>query len=306
MSIEYEEWCENNRNILPLIRKMKSSLPEQYIGFYLSRVFDREIEYQKQFEWLGNYSLDIYIPSLRLAIEYDGSYYHAERKTNDDLKTALCRSYDIFLVHIIEKEENQAKSRKRNEISYYYKKGYRNIDTAIRDLLGVINKKFDTAMRIDVDINRDQDEIISYIQEKFHKKSIAYVWPESKDYWLDDENGVTRFDVLSTDGRWIFLKCPHCGKIFQRHMKYYTHRKSFVFCECEYREIENSFNEAIVSYKETGEVVDFDGSLYSRRLYDRMSEVVDRMWNCGSKEEAELYKKLGFTSPYIDVYLSQF
>ena len=68
MSITYEEWCKVNTNIMPLVRALKSSLPEQYIGFYLQKVFGNEVEYQKQFGWLGRRSLDIYIPSLQMPI----------------------------------------------------------------------------------------------------------------------------------------------------------------------------------------------------------------------------------------------
>ena len=34
-----------------LVRSLKSSLPEQYIGFYLYKAFGNEVEYQKQFDW---------------------------------------------------------------------------------------------------------------------------------------------------------------------------------------------------------------------------------------------------------------
>lgn len=303
MSLNFQEWCEVTKDVTPLIRKMKSSLPEQYIGFYLSKVFGSEIEYQKQFDWLGNHSLDIYIPSLRLAIEYDGAYYHTTKKTTDSSKTEWCRSHGIFLIHILEKKANQEKSRKRNEVNYYFQKRYQNIDTAIFDLVTIINKRYNMSISCDVDLTRDHEEIISYVQHKFHKKSMAYIWPESEDYWLDAENESTRFDLLSTDGQWLYLKCPHCGRNFRRHMIYYSNRKSFVPCECEYQEIENSFHHAIQNYLERGAVVVLDGSLPSRRLYDRMAAVVDRMWLCKSIEEAELYKKVGFTSPYIDAYL---
>ena len=83
MSITYEEWCKVNRNITPLVRSLKSSLPEQYISFYLHKVFGNEVEYQKQFDWLGRQSLDFYIPSLQLAIEYDGVYSHRNKTFND-------------------------------------------------------------------------------------------------------------------------------------------------------------------------------------------------------------------------------
>lgn len=168
-----------------------------------------------------------------------------------------------------------------------------------------INKKCNTKIQIDVDLKRDQADIISYIQRKYYERTIAYVWPESKDYWLEEENGLTFFDVFYTDQRTFLLKCPHCSKVFYFHMRYFSNRKSLIPCECEYKEIENSFEKVIRKYKETGDVNSLDDSLHGRRLYDRMASVVNRMWKCDSKEEAEMYKKMGFESPCIDVYLSQ-
>jgi very-short-patch-repair endonuclease/predicted RNA-binding Zn-ribbon protein involved in translation (DUF1610 family) len=304
MAIDYKQWCEQNADVRSLVRALKSSMPEQYIGFYLEKAFPNKIEYQKQFDWLGNYSLDMYIPSMKLAIEYDGAYYHAKKKADDRYKTALCKANGIFVVHIIEQKVEQPKSRKRNEISYYFQKNYKNIDIAISELFRLISKKFNMCLLVDVDLNRDRDEIISYVQLKFYQRSMAYVWPESRDYWIEEENGLTPFDILSTDTRWLSFKCPHCGLIYRRHMRWYTNRKSLVPCECELEEIEQHFNEAIQRYKDNGEIVMLDKTLQSRRLYDRMANVVDRIWHCGSNEEAELYKKLGFDSEYIDVYLN--
>ena len=54
MGISYTQWCTQNSNVLPLVRTLKSPMPEQYIGFYLEKALSEEIEYQKQFPWLGN------------------------------------------------------------------------------------------------------------------------------------------------------------------------------------------------------------------------------------------------------------
>lgn len=89
--ISYEQWCTKNTNIIPLARSLKSSVPEQYIGFYLQNFFGDIIECQKQFDWLGKNSLDIFISSLQLGIEYDGIYFHANREEADKLKTSLCK-----------------------------------------------------------------------------------------------------------------------------------------------------------------------------------------------------------------------
>ena len=54
--------------------------------------------------------LDIYIPSLKLAIEYNGSFWHSLKKLNDKNyhlnKTKLCEEKGIKLIHIFEHEWN--------------------------------------------------------------------------------------------------------------------------------------------------------------------------------------------------------
>ena len=304
--LTYEEWCKINTNITTLVRSLKSSLPEQYIGFYLYKVFGDEIEYQKQFDWLGRCSLDIYIPSLKLAIEYDGEYYHRNKYVADTEKTTLCRSYGIYLIHIQEMKVNQDKSRKRNVVSYYCEKNYKNIDIAIQNLCLLINKKYGTAIQIDVDLKRDNIEIISYIQDQYYKKTIGYIWPESKNYWLEEENKRSVYDVFYTANIPFFLQCPYCQRKFTFHTRYFHHRKSFIPCECEYDEIESVLKQTIRKYKEKGELVVFDASLSSRRLYDRMVQSIRYYLKSASKEEIEMYKKLGFKSPYLDYYLSRF
>lgn len=307
MVIDYEQWCSKRTDVRSLIRGLSSSKPEQYIGFYLQKALGIEnIEYQKKYNWLGNSFLDIYIPSLQLAIEYDGVYFHSDKRTFDTHKTALCRAYGIYVIHIVEKRQDESKSRKHNEISYYYAKEYKNISVAINELFRKINKKYGLSMKNDVDLERDYKDFIAYVQNKYYKKTVAYIWPESKDYWDNDKNTDTIFDVLCANKRTSYqLKCPYCGKNFPLHMKYFYERKSLIPCECEYTKIENDYEKSIKNFIETGKVEPFDDSLRSRRLYDRMAFVANNIWRCRSREEAELYKKLGFDSRYIDVYLSQ-
>lgn len=269
-------------------------------------MFGNEVEYQKQFEWLGKHSLDIYIPSLQLAIEYDGEYYHRNKTSIDNQKTSWCRSHGIYLIHIQEMESTQSKSRKEDVVSYYFERNYKNIDIAIQNLCILVNKKYGTTIQIDVDLDRDNAEIISFVQEQYHKKTIAYRWPESKYYWLEAENQKSVYDVFYTDNNPILLQCPYCQRKFSFSIRYFHHRKSFIPCECEYGEIELALNNAIRKYKETRELVVFDDSLSSRRLYDRMVQKIRYYLNSASKEEIEMYKNLGFESPLLDSYLRNF
>ncbi len=173
--VTYEQWCKDNGDLKRLARSLHSSQPEQYIGFYLHNVFGKEIEYQKQFDWLGKRSLDIFIPSLSLAIEYDGIYHHSNNKKADRDKTNLCKKNKITVIHICEIDSSQTPPKKKNEIVYSPDRNYLNIGIAINEFCLWINKQYNKTLNVDVDIKRDAKEILSYVQNKYYQKSIAYL-----------------------------------------------------------------------------------------------------------------------------------
>jgi len=54
------------------------------------------------------YEIDIFLPDLNIAIEYNGDYFHKEGEMKPvgyhQMKTALCESHNIKLIHIWEKD----------------------------------------------------------------------------------------------------------------------------------------------------------------------------------------------------------
>lgn len=62
---------------------------------------------------LNGKELDIYVPSLNIAFEFDGLYWHSERQISDNSyhldKTELCLQNGIRLIHIFEDEWNLKK-----------------------------------------------------------------------------------------------------------------------------------------------------------------------------------------------------
>ena len=109
----YEQWCQSNTDINTLARALHSSTPEQYIGYYLHGIFEEDIEYQKQFPWLGRQSIDFFIPTLNLAWEYGGIYYHADQQ-RDKTKNSLCRSHGIRVVRIKEVDTDERNKNSKN------------------------------------------------------------------------------------------------------------------------------------------------------------------------------------------------
>ena len=79
----------------------QSSLPEKTFYFYLSQYFN-DIETNVHLKELNKKELDIWIPSLRLAVEYDGASWHKDGK-RDLQKDVLCSNNNITIIRIREK-----------------------------------------------------------------------------------------------------------------------------------------------------------------------------------------------------------
>ena len=99
---EHNELSEERRKKLDKLDKTwresintKSSFPEQTVLFYIKKVFPSAIKYSS--EELSE--IDIFIPELRVGIEYDGPS-HANRVKNDIEKCKKCKKEGIDLIRI--------------------------------------------------------------------------------------------------------------------------------------------------------------------------------------------------------------
>ena len=96
-SKDFQSKCQSKRN------KYNKSKPEYEIIEYLAEYYDGEIIHSYKIE---NKSIDIYIPELRVAIEYNGLWWHCEinqkNKNYHKEKTDLCIENGIRLIHIWE------------------------------------------------------------------------------------------------------------------------------------------------------------------------------------------------------------
>ncbi len=95
------------------------------------------------------FELDIYIPEKKLAIEYDGLYYHSENNNKDKNyhlnKTELCEKQGIQLIHIFENEwltkQEIVKSRLKNILGQFDKTIYAR-SCYIKEINNEISKNF--------------------------------------------------------------------------------------------------------------------------------------------------------------------
>lgn len=79
------------------MRERKTSFPEQAIFFYIQQHFsDAE---NSNTSILKGKELDIYLPSKKVGIEFDGSKWHTD-KSKDEIKNRLCESAGVHLFRI--------------------------------------------------------------------------------------------------------------------------------------------------------------------------------------------------------------
>ena len=87
--------------ICSTIDKGQTSFQEQAVAYYAKKYFSEAVIGNKKV--IGK-ELDIYIPSIRTAVEYDGVRYHSDEKRvkNDEEKSEKCKQNGIRIIRIRE------------------------------------------------------------------------------------------------------------------------------------------------------------------------------------------------------------
>ena len=131
------------------------------------------------------YELDIYIPEKKLAIEYDGIYWHSQiDDCNYHLnKTQLCEKCGIQLIHIFENEwlskKEIVKSMLKDVLCIYDKTIYAK-NCEVKEIDNSLSEKFQNENNINGATNSDlslglfyENELVSLISFKKYKISIG-------------------------------------------------------------------------------------------------------------------------------------
>ncbi len=135
----------NAGNNCPVCAKeLQTSFPEQAIYFYIKRLFPDAINGDHHLKM----ELDIYIPSKKVAIEYDGMFWHKNSKS-DERKNKLCRENKIFLFRV---KENLKYEKLENDFLRIIPCAYS--DAGIKSAIELITKYL--GKNIDVNLDRDR------------------------------------------------------------------------------------------------------------------------------------------------------
>ena len=186
--------------------------------------------------------VDIYIPSIKLAIEYDGIAWHKEDKRDREIrKYRICQNNGIRLLRLMEKPpKNGILLTADDSISIEDGPMHEpeQLAKVIRFLLDKIDpvsnpwtrQKYIIHSPVDIDLQRDEVEIRQYMTI-LKSGSLADKYPELAKEWHPTKNGtITPNKVPPYSDVKRFWLCPVCGNEYEASP---SHRVSGTGCrEC--------------------------------------------------------------------------
>lgn len=202
----------------------QTSFAEQALFYYIKQLFPDAMN--RCMDIIGNrMELDIYIPSRKLAIEYDGLFWHKENRiTRDKKKYELCKQKGIKLIRV---REQLPKKGIVIADEVYSTKGLdknKNLDKIIQLVLSRLDTMsstferkdlFDFSIPISVDLQRDNFKIREYMAE-LKKDSLADLYPDIVEEWNQDKNGDLLPNMFKPGSSVkIWWKCRTCGYEWQ-------------------------------------------------------------------------------------------
>ena len=183
---------------------LRTSFPEQAIFYYIKQEFPDAVSgYRDIFD--SSMELDIYIPSLKVGIEYDGRVYHfkTSNQLRDGRKYAICKEHGVVLIRIQEMM--------RHTLFILCDHKIEIPNASDKYLNWAINNLCYHLGRIVLpDVRRDRKLIQQYLDKRNH--SLAEAFPEIAAEWDYEKNDPLipeNFAPHSNDKvGWI---CKECG-----------------------------------------------------------------------------------------------
>ena len=192
----------------PICNRAKTtSFPEKAILFYVRRIFPNTRENYYTPELQGK-ELDIFIEDYKIAIEYDGDYWH-KNILNDIKKNDLCQKAGITLIRIREPDcpVIQGTSINFQMTSHSQESYYNSINFVLNQLKILTGISFS----IEVSLENDMSAIMDLIEHDEIKKSLAQSNPSLASEWHPTKNGnITPYQVSPNSSKKVWWK-GECG-----------------------------------------------------------------------------------------------
>ena len=206
----------------------KTSFPEYAIVYYLKKHGLEAIHTYKE----KGYELDIFIPSKKVAIEYDGYLWHKNRTKHDLDKNQKCLNDGIKLYRIREGLHRLNDS----SLDYVVHKTQKDLSFVLEKVLSEI-----IGMGILIDLNRDAI-VIENLRELTEKEnSLLFSNPEIAKEWNYEKNGNLKPEhFASNSNKKVWWKCNK-GHEWQSKI---SHRNNGIGCPyCSNQNVLKGYND---------------------------------------------------------------
>ncbi len=183
--------------------ELKTSFGEKAISYYVSKIVDVKENYK--IPGTKRLEIDIFVESLKIGIEYDGSYWHKD-VNRDCKKNEICASFGIKLIRL---RENGCPAIDNCISIPVSQNDNKSLDSAIRKVLCVINEELVTNKKIDVNVDRDESIILGMKSSMIKERSLEAEYPLLFKEVHPTKNGQLDPKFLSAQSnRKIWWICP--------------------------------------------------------------------------------------------------
>lgn len=195
-------------------KERSTSFPEQAIFFYLKDKFPDAIN---RYVPEPRLEVDVFLPEYRLAIEYDGAYYHrtSRKQKIDARKNNRLKSMGIRLIRVVE-EGGQVPEGTEYAVIVRRERSNWDYDTAIVETCRTVNRLCGTDFIYDVDTERDRTAIMEQYILLEKENSLASKAPKLLEEWHPVKNGLLKPEYIPAgSSSKVWWLCRKCGYAWQ-------------------------------------------------------------------------------------------
>lgn len=203
-----------------------TSFPEQAFYYYIKRNFPEAIN---RYQLEGKYEVDIYIPKLKIGIEYDGIYYHSGKSAQEKelKKEKIIEEKNIFLIRIKEHRKENRIERYEKKICFYYK--IKN-NSELSEIIDIVLKYLQIENE-KVDVENDMYKILNSYQKNLYEKSVVKLMPEKVKEWNYEKNApLTPDKIYANSSKKVWWKCEKGHEWKISPSKRYTLHTNCPYC----------------------------------------------------------------------------
>ncbi len=182
----------------------QTSFNEQALLYYIQQMCPDACNRAK----IAGKEADIYIPSLKIVVEYDGWHHNESRMAYDIQKAIHMEQHGMHFIRIRE-PDCPLLPNIFGDLFVMQSKRHADIKQAVYWCLQQIIKYDSQLVMPDIDLTRDALKIRAKITYARTERSIAYVYPELCSEWDWERNAPLTPTMVSAHARTkVFWRCP--------------------------------------------------------------------------------------------------